>query len=312
MKKILLTGGAGFIGSHLAECLVDKGHSVKIIDNLSSGSSNNLSSIIDKIEFVEGDIRDKSLIEELCSDITSIIHLAAMSSVAQSVEEPLLCNDINVNATLNLLEVARKKRLKKFVFASSSAVYGNPSKDAIVCETNQTSPLTPYAVSKLAGEQYCQVYSEIYRLPTISLRLFNVYGPRQNPNSEYSAVIPKFINSISNEESPIIYGDGYQTRDFVYIKDIITAFEISLKASQTGIYNIASGTSYSINELTGVLTELFEKEITPEYAPERYGEVKYSQADISLAKSKLKYNPQYNLKNGLKDIIEELKINLRV
>ena len=312
MKNVLITGGAGFIGSNLAEYLLEKGHNITIIDDLSTGSRKNLSKIINDINFIEADIRDNAIIEDICKNIDGIVHLAAVSSVALSVEKPLYCNEVNIDATLNLLNTARDYDICKFVFASSSAVYGNPPGDILVSEKNKTFPLTPYAVSKLTGEMYCQVFTELYSLCAISLRLFNVYGARQNPRSEYSAVIPKFIDSIANNTSPTIYGDGYQTRDFIYIKDVISAIELALKMDRTGVYNIASGSSYSINELISILTTLFGKNVKPVYAPARYGEVKYSQADISLAKSQLRFNPLYSLEEGLRDTFLQLDIPVRL
>ena len=308
MKNILVTGGAGFIGSHIVEYLVEHGHSVTVIDNLFSGSVNNLSEVIKKIEFIEGDIRDKDLLFKHCKSTGGIIHLAAISSVPMSVENPLTCNEVNIDSTLNLLQIAKECNVKKVVFASSSAVYGNPAKEVLVTESDKTAPLTPYAISKYTGELYCQTYSEIYNLQTIALRLFNVYGPRQNPDSEYSAVIAKFINALNSDKQPSIYGDGYQTRDFIYIKDVVSAFALALKTDQTGVYNIASGHSYSVNELFEILTKVLGKTIEANYFEPRIGEVKYSQASISLAQSKLKFQPAFTLEQGLKDKLDKMNI----
>lgn len=305
IKNILITGGAGFIGSHLAEFLVKQGYSVKVIDNLSTGSKSNLAEVLNDIEFIESDIRNTDVMYKYCNDVDCIIHLAAISSVALSINQPITCNEINLNATLNLLNIAAKTGIKKFIFASSCAVYGNPEKEVLVSESNKAFPLNPYAVTKLAAEKYCQVFTEIYNLPTISLRLFNVYGTKQSTVNDYSAVIPKFLGKLINNLPPTIYGDGLQTRDFVYINDVITAFSLVLETDQTGVYNIASGNSYSVNELFEVISSVLGKSIKPIYADPKPGEVRFSSANISLAQNKLKYYPKYTLTDGLKHMLDQ-------
>ncbi|MGD9581439.1 MAG: GDP-mannose 4,6-dehydratase [Vampirovibrionia bacterium] len=312
MKNVLITGGAGFIGSNLVEYLLERNYNVRVVDSLFAGSKDNLKDFLSDIEFYENDIRDLTAMISHCRDIDGIVHLAAISSVALSIEEPIMCNDVNISATINLLNIARNQGVKKFVFASSSAIYGNPDTDKPVSEDLKPDPLTPYAVSKLTSEMYCDIYTKIYNLPSVALRLFNVYGVKQNAKSEYSAVIPKFIDALNNLSSPTIFGDGEQTRDFVYVKDVISAMELALTTDTTGIFNIASGNSYSVNELAELIKKLLNKDINVSYEPERTGEVKFSQADITLAKEKLGFVPKYALSDGIKDKLQSLNLPVSV
>lgn len=312
MKNILVTGGAGFIGSNLVEYLLERNYNVRVVDNLFAGSKDNLSEVINDIEFVNSDIRDITSMIGHCRDMDGVVHLAAISSVALSVEEPVMCNDVNINATMNMLNIARGQGVKKVVFASSSAIYGNPEEDVPVNENCKAMPLTPYAISKYTSEMYCDVYSKLYNLPAVALRLFNVFGTKQNAKSEYSAVIPKFIDALNNHNPPIIYGDGEQTRDFVYVKDVVAAMELALTSDVTGTFNIASGESYSVNELAEIIKKLLNKDINTHYEPERSGEVKFSQADISLAKNKLGFEPAYSLQDGIKDTLMSLNLPVSV
>lgn len=312
MKNVLVTGGAGFIGSNLVEYLLERDYNVRVVDNLFAGSKDNLSGVMDDIDFIESDIRDMTSMIGHCRDIDGIVHLAAISSVALSIEEPVMCNDVNINATINLLNIAKKQGVAKFVFASSSAIYGNPEEDVPVNEEAKAYPLTPYAISKYTSEMYCDVYSKLYNLPAVALRLFNVYGMKQNAKSEYSAVIPKFIEALNNHNSPTIYGDGEQTRDFVYVKDVVAAMELALNSEAVGTYNIASGKSYSVNELAEMIKKLLKKDLNINYQPQRTGEVKFSQADITLAKEKLGFEPAYLLEDGIKDKLKSLNMPVSV
>lgn len=302
-QKVLITGGAGFIGSTLAEYLLDKNYSVRVIDNLFSGSISNLSTVINDIEFIELDIRNSKALSIYCKSVDYIIHLAAASSVSGSIEAPDICSEVNIGASLKLLEIAAQNNVKRFVVASSCAVYGNRSGDNKLKENNELDPLSPYAVSKLTVEYYCKIYSAYYKIPAICLRLFNVYGAKQNINSDYAAVIPRFVYLISNNLSPTIFGDGHQTRDFIYIKDVVSAFEKAINTEATGIFNIASGQSYDINELYYIIAKLSGKDPGVVYKPARKGEVRFSRSDITLAQTKLNFTPQFNLESGLKDLL---------
>lgn len=307
-KNILITGGAGFIGSNLVEYLVKKGYSVTVIDNLSTGSKINLSGSLGHINFQKLDIENIDAIKKHCTNVDAIIHLAAIGSVLYSIQNPLKCHDVNINSTLKLLDFAAKNNVQKFVFASSCAIYGNPNNCKKVNECFTPQPLTPYALTKLTIEYYCKLYTEFYNLNTVSLRFFNVFGPRQSADSDYSAVIPKFISKLSNNEPPFIYGDGTQTRDFVFVKDVISATELAMNSTQTGIYNIGTGNSYSVNELYNLICKILNKQIQPVYKNARDGEVRFSNSDISLAQKQLGYYPQYDLENGLITLINETNL----
>lgn len=305
MDKYLVTGGAGFIGSHIAEELAAKGFFVRVVDNFLTGKEENVAPFLDRIELIRGDIRDPELCREALRDIDYVLHQAALPSVPRSVEDPLLTNAINVEGTLNILLASKKASVKKFVFASSSSVYGDdehlPKK-----EGSEGNPLSPYALTKLAGEKYCQVFSEIYGLPTVCLRYFNVFGPRQDPFSEYAAVIPNFITRFLSDMAPIIYGDGEQSRDFTYVANVV---EANLQAAHTPdisgqVLNLGNGVRTSVNDLTRTLMALTKKDIEPVYEEERPGDVRHSFADISKAEDLLGYTPRVSLEDGLLKTIE--------
>jgi len=306
-KTVVVTGGAGFIGSNLAKELANKNH-VKVIDNLSTGNIKNIQDLIDsnKIEFIRGSVTDLELLQKTFRNVHYVFHEAAVPSVPRSVKDPITSNFANVNGTLNVLVAARDNCVKKVVYASSSSVYGDtptlPKK-----EDMKTCPLSPYAVSKLTAEYYCQVFANVYNLSTISLRYFNVYGPQQDPTSEYAAVIPKFITSILNGKTPVIYGDGEQTRDFTYVEDVVTANILAAESEATGIFNIAGGKRISINNLAHTIMKISGKSLDLTYEEPRYGDIKHSLADISKAKEKIKYKPKFNLEDGLKETIKWLK-----
>ncbi len=305
MNRYLVTGGAGFIGSHIAEELVIRGDSVRIVDNFLTGKEENIASFLDGIELIRGDIRDLKLCHEAVKDVDYVLHQAALPSVPRSVEDPLLTNAINIEGTLNVLLASRDVSVKKVVFASSSSVYGDdehlPKKEGL-----EGNPLSPYAVSKYAGEKYCQVFSEIYGLPTVSLRYFNVFGPRQDPFSQYAAVIPNFITRLLAGKAPIIYGDGKQSRDFTYVANVVEAnLQAALVPDVSGqVFNLGNGIRTTVNDLAKTLTELTEKIIEPVHEEERPGDVRHSFADISKAEALLDYTPRVSLKDGLLRTIE--------
>lgn len=305
--KIVVTGGAGFIGSNLVEELLKK-HEVTVIDNLSTGRIENLDQIIDKINFIEGSITDLDLLKEAFSGTDTVFHEAAIPSVQRSVDNPIASNEANVEGTLKVLVAARDCGVRKVVYASSSSAYGNtptlPKK-----EDMKPNPRSPYAISKLAGEYYCRVFSEVYGLKTACLRYFNVYGPRQNPNSQYAAVIPKFITRIVAHEPPVIYGDGKQTRDFTFVKDVVKANILARESPAEGVFNIACGQRVSLNELAGKIMEITGIRLDPNYEKPRQGDVRDSLADISDAGRELGYKPDFELNLGLEETIKWFRKN---
>jgi len=307
--KILITGGAGFIGSHLAEKLVNLGYDVTVLDNLSTGNKKNLASILDNVTFVEGDIRDYDLLQRI-SKVDYVFHEAALPSVQRSIKDPKSTVEVNINGTLNVLLAARNNHVKKVIFASSSSVYGE-QKDKKKLETMIPNPLSPYAVTKLTGEHLCKVFSHVYNLPTVCLRYFNVFGPRQNPDSEYSAVIPKFIKLILQDKRPTVFGDGKQSRDFTYVDNVVNANLLAMKSDiQHGeIINIACGKSYNLLQLIEIINKSLNKNIEPIFTEARPGDIKYSLADIGKAKKLLGYTPQVDFVEGLKRTISFYQIS---
>jgi UDP-glucose 4-epimerase len=297
--KVVITGGAGFIGSHLAEALSSM-YQVTIIDNLSTGNLNNLEGL--SVEVRIGEISDFELLKREFNGADCVLHQAAFISVPKSIRDPLTTNEINITGTLNILLAARDSGVKKVVFASSAAVYGD-SPDLPKHESMLPNPLSPYAISKLAGEYYCHVFSKQYNLQTISFRYFNVYGPRQNPYSEYAAVIPKMITRLNSKKPPIIYGNGTQTRDFIFIQDLVSAVISAIKSDIVGVFNLASGRQTNINEIVRILSELMDIQIPPQFEPARPGDIQDSYADISQIKKYLKFNPRYTLREGLEETI---------
>ncbi len=300
MNRYLVTGGAGFIGSHIAEHLAAKGFFVRVVDNFLTGKEENIAAFLDGIELIRGDIRDLEICREALIDIDYVLHQAALPSVPRSVEDPLLTNAINIEGTLNILLASKDASVKKVVFASSSSVYGDdehlPKKEGL-----EGNPLSPYAVTKLAGEKYCQVFSEIYGLPTVCLRYFNVFGPRQDPFSEYAAVIPNFITRLLSDNAPIVYGDGEQSRDFTYIANVV---EANLQAAHAPgvsgqVLNLGNGVRTSVNDLAKIIMGLTNKNIEPLQEEERPGDVRHSFADISKARALLEYTPRVSLEDGL-------------
>jgi len=301
--KILVTGGAGFIGSHIVEALLKKGYSVRVLDNLSTGKRENLSRVMDEIDFVKGDITNIDTVQKVCEDIEGIIHLAAISSVPESIKNPEKVKSINVDGTLNILEVAKKFNIKRVVYSSSASVYGDNEEK--LNERTKLNPLSPYACSKLQSEKYMELFSK-KSVETICLRYFNVYGPKQNPLSNYSGVITIFINKMLKGEAPIIYGDGSNTRDFVFVEDIVNANILALEKKDYNfkIYNIASGKSISLKNLTQLLNKLLEENLQPIYAEKRLGDILNSSSDISLAQNELGWKPKVSFEEGLKKTLK--------
>jgi len=308
--RIVITGGAGFIGSNLAtELSKEKESEVIIVDDLSTGRVSNLEKINKNINLVRGSITDLQLLKGIFKDVDYVFHQAAIPSVPRSIKDPIASNNANVNGTLNVLVAAKDCNVKKVIYASSSSVYGDtpelPKREDMV-----PNPLSPYAVTKLLGEYYCKVFNEVYGLKTISLRYFNVYGPRQDPYSDYAAVIPRFINRVLENKPPVIYGDGEQTRDFTFVKDVVRANIQAMKSDANGVYNIASGNRISINELANVIMKLMGRNLKPIHEAPREGDIRHSLGDISSAKKTLSYEPQYSVEEGLRRTIKWFRLSL--
>ncbi|MFQ6127717.1 MAG: SDR family oxidoreductase [Thermoplasmata archaeon] len=306
-KRILVTGGAGFIGSHLAERLCQD-NDVVVIDNLSAGYERNLSEFGENVDFVEADIRDNKTLREVLRDVDVVFHCAAQVSVEKSVENPLETNEINVEGTLRLLWECKRSGVGRLIFPSSAAVYGF-SPEIPKREDMHLEPESPYAASKIMGEQYCRLFDALYDLPTVVLRCFNVYGPRQNESSPYASVIPRFISAILKGEKPKIFGNGKQTRDFIFIDDVVKAFLLAAtKEDARGqIFNIASGKSMNILDLLKKLGGIFGKKIEPEFEAERPGDVRYSLADITKASTTLGFLPRIKPADGLRRTVGYFK-----
>lgn len=304
MPSYLLTGGAGFIGSHLAGELSQRGEKVRVIDNFITGKRENLSSFLDKVEFIEGDIRDLALCRRAVEGIDFVLHQAALPSVPRSVADPVTSNEINITGTLNLLLASRDAGVKRFVFASSSSVYGDnpelPKK-----EGREGSPLSPYALTKIVGEKYCLIFHRVFGLPTVSLRYFNIFGPRQDPHSQYSAVIPKFINMMLGGYKPTVFGDGEQSRDFTFVENVVESNILAAEAQDAPgeEINIACGERTTVNFLAAKINEILGSKIKPTYDKPRPGDIKHSYADISKAKKILNYTPFVAFAEGLEKTI---------
>jgi UDP-glucose 4-epimerase len=301
MATYLVTGGAGFIGSHVVHELVRRGEVVRVLDNLSTGRMVNLAHISEQIVFCEIDIRDLGGISRLFQHADYVIHLAAVPSVVRSIADPLMANAVNITGTLNVLLAARDAGVKRLVFAASAAAYGNnPTMPRV--ETLTPDPLSPYALAKLAGEYYCRIFTGIYGLETVALRYFNIFGPRQNPDSPYSGVLSKFVAAYQRGETPVIFGDGQQSRDFTYVDNVVDATLKACTASQAAgkAINVGVGRSYTLNQTIALLNAIFGRQVVPKYDPPRKGDVLHSLADISLARQVLGYEPQVSFEEGLK------------
>ena len=311
MDRFLVTGGAGFIGSNICRKLVSDGCFVRVIDNLITGKKSNLDGIIDKIEFIEADMGRQNVAAEAMKDIDVVLHQGAVPSVPRSVDDPATTHKHCVNATFTLLLCARDAGVKRFVFAASSAAYGdNPNLPKV--ESMLARPLSPYAAAKLAGEYYCSVFYNVYGLQTVSLRYFNVFGPYQDPTSQYAAAIPAFVTAILKDQPPTIYGDGQQSRDFTYIENVVEANLAAARTKQTRgqVVNIACGQRITVNEIIKMINEILGKNVQPNYTDPRPGDVKHSLADITLAKEAIGFEPTVDFRAGLEKAILWYRDNL--
>jgi len=338
-RTAVVTGGAGFIGSHLAEALLEQGWHVTIVDDLSTGRLENIAGLLpptshhpsvgsrqsavnsqestvnsrqsavpppdhrlSTIDFVEGSVTDLSLLQDVFRGAECVFHQAALARVPRSIEDPLTTNDVNIRGTLNVLWAAKQGGVRKVVYASSSSVYGNtltlPQREEM-----PPNPLSPYALTKLAGEHYCSIFRQIYGLPTVCLRYFNVYGPRQDPESQYATAVAAFIGRLSQDLPPIIYGDGEQTRDFTFVRDVVDANILALRNGVEGVYNIGAGRNVSINQLAETIIGLMGKNFKAVHEPPRPGDPRHTLADVSKAKT-FGYEPKYDLKTGLGEVIQ--------
>ena len=300
MARYLITGGAGFIGSNLAESLVKSGHPVRILDNFATGARANLAAVAGAVELLEGDLRDPAIVERAVRDIEVVFHQAALPSVARSLEAPATTHAVNATGTLTLLLAARRAGVRRVMYASSSSVYGD-SPTLPKREEMPTQPKSPYAVSKLAGEQYCQVFAAALGLETVSLRYFNIFGPRQDPASPYAAVIPKFLAAMRRGERPVIFGDGKQSRDFTYVENAVRAnlFAADAPGASGEVINVACGARVTLLELVEHLNRLLGKRLEPVFAPPRPADVRHSQADLTRAAALLGYRPTVDFPEGL-------------
>ncbi len=307
MARYLVTGGAGFIGSHIAEALLKRGDAVRVLDNFSTGFRSNLESLVGA-EVFEGDIRSYHIVREAVEDVDFVVHEAALPSVPRSVRDPLTTNEVNVVGTLNLLRASKDAGVQRLVYASSSSVYGRdteqPKREAVA-----PRPISPYAVSKLAGEHYCRSFTDLYGFETVILRYFNAFGPRQSPNSEYAAVIPRFIARMLRGEPPIIFGDGTQTRDFTFVENVVLASLLACERERIAgsIFNVATSSPISLLQLVDAIAALVKTDVKPLFQPARTGDVPHSYASIAEAHHALGYVPRVTFVDGLKATVAYLE-----
>lgn len=308
MARCLVTGGAGFIGSHIVRGLLEAGHSVRVLDNFSTGKQGNLDEVRNSIEIVDGDITDSNAVRDAMNGVERVFHQAALASVPLSLERPLDTNHACVTGTLTVLNEAVKANVKRLVYAASSSAYGDQPTSS-KRETDLPLPLSPYAVAKLAGEYYCQAFYHSFGLETVGIRYFNVYGPRQDPNSPYSAVIPLFVSRILSGKPAIVYGDGHQSRDFTFVANVVHGNLLAAERPNIGgrVINVADGRQTSLLQLLDYLGELLGTKPNIDFQPARIGDVRESLADISLARNLLGYEPKVGLEEGLKRTIEYYK-----
>ncbi len=304
MSRYLVTGGAGFIGSHLVETLLDRGEEVRVLDNFLTGKRENLASFGGRLEVVEGDLRDPDACRRAVDGVDFVLHEAALPSVPRSVADPFTTDEINVRGTLNLLWAAARAKVRRLVFASSSSVYG-AAPGLPKREGEEGKPLSPYAASKWAGEKYLQVFAKTFDLETVSLRYFNVFGPRQDPASQYAAAVPLFITRILRGEAPTVFGDGEQSRDFTYVANVVEANLLACTAGGAagGVFNVACADRITVNVLIAKINEILGKSIAPVYAAPRPGDIRHSFADISAAERELGYRPVVGFEEGLRRTI---------
>jgi nucleoside-diphosphate-sugar epimerase len=307
-SRVLVTGGGGFIGSHLAERLCHEGHRVRVLDSFATGARENLVSFTDEIELVEGDIRSYQRVHECVRGCELVFHEAALPSVPRSVQDPLTSHESNATGTLNVLLAARDEGVRRVIFASSSSVYG-ANRELPSRESMPAVPIAPYGVSKLAAENYCRAFFEVYGLETVSLRYFNVFGPRQDPGSEYAAVIPRFATALLAGGSPVVYGDGEQSRDFTYVENAVGANLLAAEADGVAgqCFNIACGESISLNSLLDELRSIAGVDVRAVHEDPRPGDLRHSLADISRARDALGYDPEIGLREGLTRTVDALK-----
>jgi nucleoside-diphosphate-sugar epimerase len=308
MATYLVTGGAGFIGSNIVDGLLERGDTVRVLDDFSTGREENVRHFAEKVDLIRGDIRDGATVDKAMNGVDFVLHQAALASVPRSIKDPVESSEVNIQGTLNLLDAAVKHKVRRFVSASSSSVYGDSDVLPKV-ETMDPQPKSPYAVTKLCGEMYCKVFSEIHGLPTVSLRYFNVFGPRQDPGSQYAAVIPIFVKQLLEGNSPTIYGDGEQSRDFTFIRNVVKANIMACDANTKGakVYNIACGDRFDLNHLYGRLKTLLESDLDVQYGPVRTGDVKHSQADITAASRELGFDVDIGFAAGLETTVSWYK-----
>jgi UDP-glucose 4-epimerase len=305
-----VTGGAGFIGSHTVDELARRRHDVVVLDDLSAGKGQNLSQVAGQIEFVRGCITDLEALRTACRGVDYVLHLAARTSVPRSVKDPLETNRINVDGTLNVLVAARDARVRRVVFAASSSAYGEtPSLPKV--EATPPAPISPYGVSKLAGELYAQVFGRVYDLENVSLRYFNVFGPRQDPSSPYSGVLSRFISAMLDGVPPVVFGDGEQSRDFTYVENAVEATLLACEAQGVSgmVFNVGTGRRYTLNQTLQLLQAIAEKPVQARYDPPREGDIRHSQADIELARKRLGYQPRVGFEEGLRRTWEWYRAN---
>jgi len=311
MTSYLVTGGAGFIGSNLVDELLRRGHRVRVLDNLSTGRPENLAAVRERIDFFNADICDLETIRPCFAGVDYVIHLAALPSVPRSVADPLSANRVNIEGTLNVLLAAREAGVKRVVFAASSAAYGdNPILPRV--ESHEPRPMSPYALTKVAGEYYCQIFTRLYGVEAVALRYFNIFGPRQDPHSQYTGVLSKFITAYIKGTTPTIFGDGEQSRDFTYIDNVVDAtLRACIAPDAPGkVINVGVGGRFTLNQTIALLDQIFGKQVTPRYDPPRSGDVLHSQADISLARQVLGYEPKVPYEQGLKKTVEWYRAEL--
>jgi UDP-glucose 4-epimerase len=311
--RCLVTGGAGFIGAHVVEALVGRGHHVRVLDNMSTGYEDNLERVLPKIDLLREDLRDESAIDRACQQVDVVFHLAAMPSVPRSLDDPLTSFEINARGTLNVCLAARNRGVKRVVYSASSSAYGD-SVELPKVETMPPQPKSPYAADKLYGEHVCRVFTEAYGLPCVALRYFNVFGPRQRPDSAYAAVIPKFADAFLRNERPTIFGDGEQSRDFTYVANAVAANLLAAEAPEAPgrTFNVGNGTRTTLNELLRIIARECGAQPVATYAPPRRGDVLHSQADIRLAQRHLGYAPSVGLDEGLRNTVAWFRSRIRV
>lgn len=306
MALYLVTGGAGFIGSNIVAELLQRGEQVRVLDNFSTGRRRNIASFVEHIDLIEGDLRDLSTVSQVVEGVDYVLHQGALPSVQRSVDAPLATHAANATGTLNVLIAARDAGVRRVVYASSSSIYGDSPK-LPKREDMFPAPKSPYAVSKMAGEQYCRAFAEIFGLETVCLRYFNVFGPRQDPSSQYSAVIPLFITAMLRGEAPTIYGDGEQSRDFTYVANVVQANLLAASAPSNAVgrvFNIACGERYTLLDLIAALNGILGADIEPIHAAPRPGDVRHSLADVSAAQKVLGYEPEAGFREGLRRTVE--------